>query len=465
MKEAIVLYPAPSFPHLVSIVELGKLIHHHHQSHFSIIILVPSMPNSSLSTTTSSYINHQTNSESISFLSLPPLQQPNITPFDSIPINALTVVETLKTLSSSFTLLALITSNLHQNLKKTHIPIYFYFTSCASSLAFFLYLPTFHTQTTQSFKDLTQDQNPFLKFPGLPLLSASFMPEPVMNRDTPSYNFFLSFASCLLETKGLIVNTFDLLEPSAIEAIRDGTCVPNDQTPPIFCIGPLISTAKDYANAKAKANEACDCLAWLDQQPSQSVVFLCFGSKGVFCEVQIKEIAMGLERSSHRFLWVVKSPLGLDTEPILEDLLPHGFLERTKEKGLVLKSWAPQNAILSHESVGGFVTHCGWNSVLEAVRYGVPMVAWPLYAEQHMNSVVMVKEMKVAMSIFGEEKSSKMVSAEEVERRVRALMEFEEGKVVRKRCLEVKEMAMAAWSKGGSSFNAFTHLVCSWKHG
>lgn len=129
-------------------------------------------------------------------------------------------------------------------------------------------------------------------------------------------------------------------------------------------------------------------------------MFLCFGSKGTFSKEQFKEMAVGLERSNQRFLWVVRSQLELEV------LLLEGFLERTKDRGLVVKSWAPQVAILSHESVGGFVTHCGWNSITEVVSYGVPMVAWPLYAEQEVNSVVLVEEMKLAIPIFGEPSKS-----------------------------------------------------------
>ncbi|XP_054807253.1 UDP-glycosyltransferase 88F5-like [Prosopis cineraria] len=458
MKETIVLYPAPSFAHLVSMVEFGKLILQH-QPHLSIVILVPSMP-SAHNSSSSSYISDLSLARiPISFLSLPSLQ---VTVYDSVAMNALNVLDALETLSSSFTILALVTSAPHQNLN-THIPIFCYFTSCASALAFFLYLPTFHSQTTKSFTDLRET---LLDFPGLPSLSASNVPEPVLNRESPSYQFFLCFASSLLKSKGLIVNTFNFLEPRTVQAITDGDCVPNDQTPPIFCIGPLITSAKDHAIARSTSDydEASDCMVWLDKQPSESVVFLCFGSKGVFSEAQIKEIAIGLERSRHRFLWVVKSPQGLNTEPKLDELLPHGFLERIKEKGLVVKSWAPQNAILRHESVGGFVTHCGWNSALEAVSYGVPMVAWPLYAEQHMNSVILVKEMKVAIAARDGSREG-LVSSDEVERRVRQLMEMEEGKVMRCRILEMKAMAIKAWCSGGSSLNAFIDLVSSWKRG
>lgn len=205
------------------------------------------------------------------------------------------------------------------------------------------------------------------------------MPDAFYDRDDPTYRYFLNVATYLPKSKGIIINTFHSLEPRIIEALMDGACVPNQLTPPIYCIEPLIVDAKDRAVGLRDASS--ECLAWLDLQPEKSVVLLCFGSRGTFSEVQLKEMAMGLERSSQIFLRVVKSPPDSNmTEPNLEVLLPEGFLERTKYSSLLVKSWEPQSSILRHGSIGGFVTHCGWNSVVEAVSCGVPMIAWPLYA-------------------------------------------------------------------------------------
>lgn len=128
-----------------------------------------------------------------------------------------------------------------------------------------------------------------------------------------------------------------------------------------------------------------------------------------------------------------------------------------------MKSWAPQVAVLNHGSVGGFVTHCGWNSTLEAVCAGVPMVAWPLYAEQRFNRVVMVEEMNQALPM--KESEDGFVRAEEVEKRVRELMNSEEGNSVRMQVLKMKAAAEAAMSEGGSSRVALSKLVESWTQG
>ncbi|KAM0003275.1 putative UDP-glucuronosyl/UDP-glucosyltransferase [Helianthus debilis subsp. tardiflorus] len=141
--------------------------------------------------------------------------------------------------------------------------------------------------------------------------------------------------------------------------------------------------------------------------------------------------------SGVRFLWVVRSRPSNKKEdrflpppqPDLDVLLPEGFSERTKDRGLVVKKWAPQVAVLNRKSMDGFVTHYGWNSVLEAVCAGVPMVAWSLYAEQKFNKVVLRDEMKLVLPM--DESEGGLVTAMEVEKRVRQLMEGEEGKVVR----------------------------------
>ncbi|XP_057481940.1 UDP-glycosyltransferase 13-like [Actinidia eriantha] len=156
-----------------------------------------------------------------------------------------------------------------------------------------------------------------------------------------------------------------------------------------------------------------NCLAWLDNKPNGSVVVLCFGSKGEqFSGPQIREIAIGLERSDQRFLWVVKTTLELG--------LVCGVLgEDQREGGLVVESWAPQAEILKHGA-----------GVRESLRVelgdgGASLVAWALYAEQRLNRVVLVEEMEVAIAVKMVEDG--WVSGDEVERIVRELMGSEMG--------------------------------------
>lgn len=152
--------------------------------------------------------------------------------------------------------------------------------------------------------------------------------------------------------------------------------------------------------------------------------------------------------------------ISAQAEPDLDSLLPDGFLNRIKERGLVVKSWAPQVDVLSHDSVGGFVTHCGWNSVLESLCAGVPMVAWPLYAEQRLNRIAMVHDMRIALSM--DESEDGFVTAAEVQKRVAELMGSESGNSIREQTIAMKNAAMEALSKGGSSRESLSQLTESW---
>ena len=480
MDDAIVLYPGPGIGHVVSMIELGKLILRRYSHRFSIIILLSTGPFDTPATT--SYIDHisQTN-PSISFHRFPYLSVDTSSSTCNIVavfseffrLSASNVLHALQQLSKTSTVRAFIIDYFCASAlpvaRDLGIPTYHFLTTGAAVNAAVLYFPTIHKQYESSNKSFKDMPTTFLHFPGLPPLQATRMLEPWLNRDDPAYDDMLYFSELLPKSDGLLINTFHDLEPIAVKTIREGTCVPNGQTPPVYCIGPLIAdTGEDESNIAGSVARH-GCLSWLDTQPSQSVVFLCFESNGTFSPAQVKEIANGLERSGKRFLWVVKNPpsndkskqIAVTADVDLDALMPEGFLERTKDRGMVVKSWAPQVAVLNHPSVGGFVTHCGWNSVLEAVVAGVPMVAWPLYAEQHMNKAALVEVMKMAIGV--EQRDEDMfVSGAEVERRVRELMECEEGRELRERSRKTREMALAAWKDGGSSTTALAKLADVW---
>ncbi|XP_028785468.1 UDP-glycosyltransferase 88A1-like [Neltuma alba] len=480
MKEAIVLYPSAARGHLVSMVELAKFILSHYNLHppLTIHIITISPPYDAVSI--SNYIASVSSSidPSIIFHSLPPVSLPpsllSSTPnhetlmFEVLRLNNPNLHNALISISETYAIRAFIADffcfeALSLSLK-LHIPAYGFFTSPAGCLAFFLYFPTLHRTTDKSFKDL----NTILNIPGIPPLHSGDMIKPLLERNDPAYRGFLRVADIMPKTVGIIVNTFEALEHECLRAISDGLCVPDSPMPPIYPVGPLIA----YDKEKAIGHE---CFQWLDSQSEGSVVFLCFGSLGVFSKEQLREIAWGLERSGQRFLWVVRNPPSEKThnlaassqeDPDLDSLLPEGLLDRTRERGMVVKKWAPQAAVLKHRSVGGFVTHCGWNSVLEAVVAGVPMVAWPLYAEQRLNRVVMVEEMKIALWMRESSSSSEagFVEAAEVEERITELMESEKGELVRKRVGIAKEEAEAAMRDAGSSRVALGKFFESWEN-
>jgi len=324
----------------------------------------------------------------------------------------------------------------------------------------FLYLPTLDKNITESLKDL----DILVEFPGLPKVPSKDIPPFLCDRSHRVYQYFVDTGKQMFRSAGVVVNTFESLEPNTFKAIQERKCIPNEPLPPIFCVGPLAITGESR-----KENE---CLTWLDSQPSRSVLYLCFGSMGVFSSSQLKEIAIGLEKSGVRFLWAVRAPkedgqtqarkTGIATEPCLESIFPEGFLDRTKDRGFIVKSWAPQLAILNHGSVGGFVTHCGWKSILEAVCAGVPMLGWPLFAEQKMNRVSLVEEMKVGLAVKLADEDD-FVSAAELEERVTELMNSKKGEALRERVKALREAAVVAKSEGGSTYVAMERLVESFK--
>jgi hypothetical protein len=201
------------------------------------------------------------------------------------------------------------------------------------------------------------------------------------------------------------------------------------------------------------------------------VVLLCFGGGGFATATQAHEIAHGLERSGHRFLWVLRGPPAAGTrqpsDANLVELLPEGFLERTKEKGMVWPTRAPQKEILAHAAVGGFVTHGGWNSILESLWFGVPMVPWPLYAEQHLNAFTLVAYMGVAVAMEVDRKRNNFVVGSELERAVKALMDgdSDEGRKAREKCTEMKGACRKAVEEGGSSYSALCRLSQEMREG
>ncbi|KAF2557135.1 hypothetical protein F2Q68_00016922 [Brassica cretica] len=194
----------------------------------------------------------------------------------------------------------------------------------------------------------------------------------------------------LRETKGILVNSSGEMEHQALKFFSDM----KSNTPPVYAVGPILDFKTDDGDEKGS-----EILRWLDEQPSRSVLFLCFGSMGWFGEKQVREIAVALERSCHRFLWSLRRPSHLghmngsppEEFKNLEEILPEGFLDRTAKIGKII-GWAPQTAVLGSHAIGGFVTHCGWNSILESVWFSVPTAAWPIFAEQQFNAFQMVEE-------------------------------------------------------------------------
>ncbi|CAN4124410.1 unnamed protein product [Withania somnifera] len=322
------------------------------------------------------------------------------------------------------------------------IPSYLFFTSGAGFLGFLSYLSVWHDQVGRLFNRSDADLNIAAyahPVPSKVLPTFSFIKE--------GYNSLLSHAVRFKETKGILINTVSEFESHAVNSLAS-----DPELPPVYTVGFLL----DLESQKGKGNtnsEDEEIMKWLDQQPPSSVLFLCFGSAGIFEPPQLIEMAIALERSSVRFLWSIRRPVEAETTKI-EDILPEGFLERTKSRGIVC-GWAPQVDILAHKATGAFVSHCGWNSTTESVWHGVPIVTWPLYAEQHINAFQLVRDLEIAVELtldyrMHESDHREIVKAGEMEKAIRCIMDSENP--LKKRVKDMGEICRKALMEGGSSF-------------
>lgn len=344
------------------------------------------------------------------------------------------------------------------------LPSYVFVTSPATFLGTMLHFQTLQDEQDRDIPALGKSdsdlQIPCLARPVPPnVLSQVFVDEQSWRER------FLHYARDYRRARGIIVNTFAELEPHALGSFLAESAYGSGVIPPIYPVGPILN--RDHKGPRSEA------LEWLDGQPRGSVVFLCFGSQGSLPEDQVLELAVGLERSGKRFLWSLRrqsSGAKSASFPVeyesYDGVLPEGFLERTVETGRVV-GWVPQLEVLSHPAVGGFVSHCGWNSVLESVWCGVPIATWPLHAEQQMNAFELVRELglavEITLSYLERGGEGAVVTAGEVERGIREVME---GSEVRKRVEEMSEKSRASVVEGGSShisLNTFIdHLITNY---
>ncbi|XP_019165137.1 PREDICTED: scopoletin glucosyltransferase-like [Ipomoea nil] len=253
---------------------------------------------------------------------------------------------------------------------------------------------------------------------------------------------------------GAIFNSFYELEPDYAEHYK------NVQGRRAWSVGPLSLYNRDVEDKaqrgkKSSINEH-ECLEWLDSKNPHSVVYICFGSLTSFAPSQLHEMAMGIEDSGLDFVWVIRN------QREEEKWMPEGFEERTKGKGLIIRGWAPQVLILDHPAMGAFVTHCGWNSTLEGVCAGVPMVTWPVSAEQFMNEKLITDILRTGTGVGSKEwkrEDSDGVKREAIAEAIKKVMNGEESEEFRSRAKAMKEKAKKAIEEGGSSYLGLRSLL------
>ncbi|XP_034682167.1 gallate 1-beta-glucosyltransferase-like [Vitis riparia] len=282
-----------------------------------------------------------------------------------------------------------------------------------------------------------------VQLPCMPLLKydevASFLypttPYPFLRRAILGQYRNLDKPFCIL------MDTFQELEPEVIEYMSK-IC-------PIKPVGPLYKNPKvPNATVRGDFMKADDCIEWLDSKPPSSVVYVSFGSVVYLKQDQVDEIAYGLLNSGLQFLWVMKPP---HKDAGLELLvLPEGFLEKAGDKGKVVQ-WSPQEQVLAHPSVACFVTHCGWNSSMEALSSGMPVVAFPQWGDQVTDAKYLVDEFKIGVRMCRGEAENKLITRSEVEKCLIEATTGPKAAELKQNAMKWKKAAEQAVAEGGSS--------------
>lgn len=264
---------------------------------------------------------------------------------------------------------------------------------------------------------------------------------------------------------GILMNSFHELEKAYEEHFQTAVGLKSWSTGPVSLWANLdVFDKTERCKISGGGRHEKDVVDWLDSKAQNSVLYVSFGGLTKLAAAQLNEIAHGLENSGHPFIWVVRKKDGDE----YEEVFPDGFEERMKEskKGFIIKGWAPQMVILDHPATGGMVTHCGWNSILEGLNSGLPMITWPLFAEQFFNEKLLVDVLRIGVSVgvkewrdWGQEGGS-VVKREEVEKAVRLLMDGgEEAGSTRNRARKLQAEAKKAVEIGGSSYSSLMALI------
>lgn len=262
-----------------------------------------------------------------------------------------------------------------------------------------------------------------------------------------AFNRWLEEGQDNLTSDAILINTFVEFEEEVLTELT--RIFPNT-----YAVGPLSLLCNNLPSTEPNFvrtslwKENTDCLDWLDNQKPASVIYVNFGSIAVMTKENLVEFAWGLANSGHPFLWIIRSDVVRGEAAIL----PEEFIKETKGRCMIA-SWCPQDHVLAHSSVGAFLTHSGWNSTLEGIIGGVPMICWPFFAEQQVNCRYACTTWGVGLEISSD------VKREEVSGLVKEMMEGENGKRMREKALEWKKKAAESAIEGGSSHCNFNRFV------
>ncbi|KAJ4967435.1 hypothetical protein NE237_019284 [Protea cynaroides] len=335
------------------------------------------------------------------------------------------------------------------------VPEVVFWTVSACAYLAYIHIPHLMERGLTPLKDASNLSNGYLDTPldWIPSMTGIRLRDmPSFVRTTDPDDFLLDFIKEVVgrtyNASAIILNTFDSLEEDAVKEL-------SRMLPRVYTLGPLHRLLDQIKNDSLKFidsnlwKEESGCLEWLDSKEPCSVVYVNFGSITVMAPQQLVEFAWGLANSEQTFLFIIRPDLVRGDSAIL----PFEFVKQTKERGMLAR-WCPQGQVLSHPAIGGFLTHCGWNSTLESICSGVPMVCWPFFADQQTNCRYSCNHWGIGTEIDNN------VKRDEVERLVRELMEGDKGKEMKSKAMMWKKKAEeATTSPVGSSFLNLDNMV------
>lgn len=269
--------------------------------------------------------------------------------------------------------------------------------------------------------------------------------------DDPLLPIIAEIGEADMNSAGLIVNSFEELEGDYVAALERFYC----QGAKAWCMGPALLYDHNQIERPAGSKQvdpSQSYIKWLDERVgSDGVIYVSFGTQAHLSDVQMDNITYGLEMARHPFIWAVKSATWV--------LPNNGWEDRLKGWGLVVHDWVDQRRILSHPAIGGFLSHCGWNSVLESLSEEVPMLAWPTGAEQPLNAKLVVMGLGAGV-MLREGGVGETIASEVIRDGVKELMGGERGRQARERAREIGRLArQAVEKKGGSSYKNLEGLI------
>ncbi|KAJ1699607.1 hypothetical protein LUZ63_008119 [Rhynchospora breviuscula] len=336
------------------------------------------------------------------------------------------------------------------------LPAFLFFTTTACGFLGYLHYAQLVQRGYTPFKDESFFTDEYLNTPldwvvGMKNARLRDMPTFIQTTDPDDIMVKINIKQCeddAPRATGIILNTFDDLEHEALQAILSR--LPNTYT--VGPISPLVRCIPKSDPIESIGSnlwkEDAGCMEWLDKQAAASVVYVNYGSITTMTAEQLLEFAWGLAFSRHPFFWVLRGDVVRGSGAVL----PKEFLEEIEGRGVIV-GWCNQEDVLAHPAIGGYLSHCGWNSTIESIYEGVPMICWPFFAEQTTNCKYLCNEWGMGIEIGDNVKRG------EVEAVVRELMEGEKGKEMRQKAGEWKVKARAAINVGGSSYRNLEKLV------